>query len=134
MGADPERIGRLQERQEAGDPDLESDEIRAAIERAEQNRKELVGMQPAAKQATKPLDLLPLARWLAKKAVTGDEYRGGQDNAGTFRRHHPRPPGSPVLAHSSRNGPFASLRNHAWLWALRRGSYSFTTVRHQADT
>ena len=56
-----QRIGRLRERLEDGDPDLEPDEIQAAIERAEEKRKELVDMQPAAKRSAKLLAMLPKA-------------------------------------------------------------------------
>lgn len=56
-----DRIGQLRERLAAGDPDLEPDGIQAAIDRAEEKRRELVNEQPAAKQSAKVLSMLPNA-------------------------------------------------------------------------
>ncbi|HEY0687276.1 MAG TPA: hypothetical protein VGD45_33380 [Steroidobacter sp.] len=40
------RLDRLRERLRAGDPDMKPDEIRGAIERAEQKRQELADYSP----------------------------------------------------------------------------------------
>ncbi len=55
------RIERLRERLKKGDPDMPSDEIQAAIERAESKRQELLAQQPAAKQSAKMFSMLPKA-------------------------------------------------------------------------
>ncbi len=55
------RIARLRERLAAGDPDLEADELQAAIERAEGKRRELLAAQPAAKQSAKLFAMMPRA-------------------------------------------------------------------------
>jgi hypothetical protein len=55
------RIARLRERLAAGDPDLEADELQAAIERAEAKRRELLAAQPAAKQSAKLFAMMPRA-------------------------------------------------------------------------
>ena len=60
------RLTRLRERLAAGDPDLEADELEAAIERAEQKRRELMAAQPAAKESARLVAMLPKA---------ADEYR-----------------------------------------------------------
>ena len=56
-----ERIARLRARVEAGDPDMEPDELEAAIARAEQKRRELLDAQPIAKQSAKMVSMLPRA-------------------------------------------------------------------------
>ena len=56
-----ERIGRLQDRLRQGDPDFEPDELQAAIDRAEQKRRELMESQPAAKESAKMIAMLPKA-------------------------------------------------------------------------
>jgi hypothetical protein len=53
------RIERLQERLSAGDPDLEPDELRLAIEAAQGKRQELADAQPAARHSAKILAALP---------------------------------------------------------------------------
>lgn len=44
-----------------GDPDLACDELQLAIDRAEQQRQNLLDAQPAAKQSVKVLSMLPRA-------------------------------------------------------------------------
>ena len=61
LAAIHERIGRLRDRLVDGDPDLEPDEIQGAIDRAEEKRRELMEMQPAAKQSAKLTAMLPKA-------------------------------------------------------------------------
>ena len=56
-----ERIARLRVRLSDGDPDLEPDEIQAAIDRAEQKRQELLTDQPDAKQSARMISMLPKA-------------------------------------------------------------------------
>jgi hypothetical protein len=53
--------GRNCKRLHDGDADLEPDEIRSAIDKAEQKRRELLDMQPAAKQSAKMISMLPKA-------------------------------------------------------------------------
>lgn len=60
------RISRLRERFSAGDPDMEPDEIIAAINKAEQKRKKIIDTQPEARQSAKIVTL-------ATKAA--EEYR-----------------------------------------------------------
>ena len=56
------RIARLRERLSSGDPDMESDEIQVAIDRAEAKRRELEStLQPAAKLSAKIISALPKA-------------------------------------------------------------------------
>ncbi len=55
------RIERLRKRLLNGDPDLEPDELQLAIESAERKRRELVDMQPAARQSAKILTAVPEA-------------------------------------------------------------------------
>ena len=57
-----ERIARLQDRRCKGDPDLEPDEIQAAIDLAEQKRRELEEAQPDAKESAKMIAMLPNPR------------------------------------------------------------------------
>jgi len=55
------RIARLRERLRHGDPDMQPDELQAAIDRAEAKRKELENQQPVAKASAKVLSILPRA-------------------------------------------------------------------------
>jgi site-specific DNA recombinase len=52
------RMARLRERLRRGDPDMQPDELQAAINRAEAKREELENQQPAAKAAAKVLSIL----------------------------------------------------------------------------
>jgi site-specific DNA recombinase len=64
------RIARLRERLRAGDPDMASDEIQAAIDRGEDKRQELLGQQPAAKkQSAKVLNMLPKPAETARREI-----------------------------------------------------------------
>jgi hypothetical protein len=63
------RIERLRERLRKGDPDMTPDEIQAAIDRAEEKRRELEAQQPAARQSAKVLAALPKAAELYKRQI-----------------------------------------------------------------
>ncbi len=65
-----DRISRMKDRLSAGDPDLEPDEIQAAIDRAEQKRQELLNEQPAAKQSAKQISMLPKAAKEYRRQIT----------------------------------------------------------------
>jgi hypothetical protein len=71
------RIIRLRERLKTGDPDMAPDEIQAAIDRAEEKRRELESQQPEAKASAKVLTVLPKAaetyRRLVAQGLDGDE-------------------------------------------------------------
>lgn len=56
-----ERISRLRVRLAVGDPDLESDEIQAAIDRAEEKRQKLLSEQPSVRHSAKMISMLPKA-------------------------------------------------------------------------
>ncbi len=53
------RITRLHERLRAGDPDLAADELQAGIERAENERRELLDARPAERENARVLALVP---------------------------------------------------------------------------
>ena len=63
------RIERLRERLRKGDPDLTGDELQAAIDKAEQKRRELEAQQPAAKASAKMLSILPRAAEMYRRQV-----------------------------------------------------------------
>lgn len=64
------RIARLRARLTAGDPDMTSDEIQAAIERAERKRQELVEAGPAeSRETAKVLTMLPNAAELYRRQI-----------------------------------------------------------------
>lgn len=63
------RLARLRERLQRGDPDMTTDEIQVAIDRADQKRAELAKAQPDAKQAAKVLAALPKAAELYRRQV-----------------------------------------------------------------
>lgn len=63
------RLGRLRERLRQGDPDLEPDELQAAIDQAEDKRKELLAAQPEAKASAKLLTMLPRAAELYRQQI-----------------------------------------------------------------
>jgi DNA invertase Pin-like site-specific DNA recombinase len=65
------RIARLRERLTAGDPDMEPDEILAAIAKAEQKRQDLMAARPEAKQSAKLLTAIPRAAEEYRREVTG---------------------------------------------------------------
>jgi hypothetical protein len=71
------RIIRLRERLKHGDPDMAPDEIQAAIDRAEEKRRELEAQQPEARAGAKVLSMLPKAAELFRRQVElglrGDE-------------------------------------------------------------
>lgn len=64
-----ERIGRLRERLRQGDPDMEPDELHAAIERAEAKRRELLTPRLATKESAKLMTLLPRAAELYRQQI-----------------------------------------------------------------
>jgi hypothetical protein len=63
------RITRLRERLGRGDPDMAPDEIQAAIDRAEEKRRELEAAQPAARAGAKVLAMLPKAAALYRAQI-----------------------------------------------------------------
>jgi site-specific DNA recombinase len=63
------RLVRLRERFQRGDPDMEPDELRAAIEKAEAKRRELMDLQFAASDSAKVLSMLPKAAALYCKQI-----------------------------------------------------------------
>jgi site-specific DNA recombinase len=63
------RLVRLRERFQRGDPDMEPDELRAAIEKAEAKRRELIELQFAASDSAKVLSMLPKAAVLYCKQI-----------------------------------------------------------------
>lgn len=71
------RIDRLRERIKAGDPDLDTNELQAAIERAEAKRRDLQNAQPAAKASARVRVMLPKAAQLytgqIEMGLAGDE-------------------------------------------------------------
>jgi site-specific DNA recombinase len=71
------RIERLRERLRNGDPDMTGDEIQAALDRAEQKRRELEAQQPAVRDSAKVFSMLPKAAELYRRQIAqgldGDE-------------------------------------------------------------
>jgi len=63
------RIVRLRERLQHGDPDMAADELQAAIDRAEEKRRELQGLQGGEGVPTKTLAILPRAAELYRRQV-----------------------------------------------------------------
>jgi len=64
------RIARLRKRLIAGDPDMTPDELQAAIERAEQKRRELAAVPLAqARETTRLLTILPNAAELYRRQI-----------------------------------------------------------------
>jgi hypothetical protein len=63
------RIDRLHERLRHGDPDMTTDELQAAIDRAEAKRRELEQQQPAARASAQMLAVLPRAAALYRQQV-----------------------------------------------------------------
>lgn len=63
------RIARLRDRLGRGDPDMTADEIQAAIERAEQKRRELLDVHRAAEQPATVTAILPRAAELYRKQI-----------------------------------------------------------------
>jgi site-specific DNA recombinase len=76
------RIKRLRERLRQGDPDMPSDEIQAAIDRAEVKRRELEAQHPAARASAKVLAMLPQAAEMFRRQVEegldGDRRAAGK--------------------------------------------------------
>ena len=92
-----DRIGRLHERLNGGDPDLEPDGIQAAIGKAEQKRRELLDTQPAAKRSATMIAMLPKAadaycRQIAQ-GLDNDPRAAGKarDPTEAARDHPPNP-------------------------------------------
>jgi hypothetical protein len=64
------RISRLRKRMAAGDPDITSDELRAALDLAEYKRRELAYAKPAdVSEGAKLLTLLPNAAELYRRQI-----------------------------------------------------------------
>lgn len=63
------RLVRLRERLRTGDPDMEPDELRAAIDKAEAKRRELMELGRAEKDTGKVMSLLPKAAELYRKQI-----------------------------------------------------------------
>jgi len=63
------RLERLRERLRKGDPDLTADELQAAIDKAEQKRRELEAQQPESRAGAKILSMLPKAAELFRRQV-----------------------------------------------------------------
>jgi len=86
----PDRVERMtqemqahyQERVHRGDPDMTTDEIQAAIERAEQKRREREAQQPDAEASAKVLSILPRAAQLIRtqipEGLSGDPLAAGK--------------------------------------------------------
>ena len=55
------RLARLRERVRQGDPDMEPDELRAAIDKAEAKRRELMDLSSETKDSAKVMSMLPKA-------------------------------------------------------------------------
>jgi site-specific DNA recombinase len=64
------RIARLRERSRTGDPDMTTDELQAAIERAEAKRRELQVAPSFAKHRAQILSVLPKAAELYKQQIS----------------------------------------------------------------
>ncbi len=63
------RIERLRDRLKRGDPDMTADELQAAIDRAEEKRRELEGQQFPGASPIKVLSILPRAAELYRRQV-----------------------------------------------------------------
>ena len=63
------RIERLRERMKRGDPDMAADEIHAAIEKAEEKRRELQEQQAGAALSGRAPSILPRAAELYRRQV-----------------------------------------------------------------
>jgi site-specific DNA recombinase len=82
------RITRLRERLRRGDPDMTADELQAAIDRAEQKRRELLELDEATAQPVKVASVLPRAADALQEA----------DCRGPGRRHASRAQSAPYPA------------------------------------
>jgi site-specific DNA recombinase len=78
------RIGRLQSRLGAGDPDLTADELVAIIHKAEAERAELLSAQPEAKRMDKVLHALPAAAAQYRQQII-EGLQGHPEEAGRAR-------------------------------------------------
>jgi hypothetical protein len=78
------RVARLRERLKAGDPDLTSDELQVAIDRAEGKRRELLDTRPPERENTRVLALLPRAAELYREQI--DLGLGGDATEATKAR------------------------------------------------
>ena len=63
------RIARLRERLRNGDPDMDADEIQAAIDKAEGKRRELERQLPEARQSAKVLSIVAKAAALYRAQI-----------------------------------------------------------------
>ncbi len=63
------KIERLRDRLETGDPDLEPDELQLAIDAAQIKRRDLLDVQPRARQSAKILTMLPKAAEAYRKQI-----------------------------------------------------------------
>jgi site-specific DNA recombinase len=99
------RLERLRERLRKGDPDMTADELQAAIDRAEEKRRDLEAQQPSARASAKLLSILPRAAELYRRQIVagldGNErealkarvflrdWFGGRDQAGAATGRRP---------------------------------------------
>jgi site-specific DNA recombinase len=113
------RIDRLRARLQKGDPDMPADEIQAAIDRADDKRRELQDQQPAARQSAKILAMLPKAAEMYRRQIA--EGLNGDPRAALKARVFLREwfsgkitleplPGGGLMAHWNEN--FAALLRH----------------------
>lgn len=78
------RLGRLRERLRTGDPDMEPDELRAAIEKVEAKRQELMDLNSEGRDSAKVMSMLPKAAELYRKQIT-DGLDGNPEAAAKAR-------------------------------------------------
>ena len=109
VAAVSERISRLRSRLAAGDPDLEPDEIEAAIKTAEAKRQALLQAQPEAQEVAKVLALVPkVARTLTrliKSGSTGKDPRAAAKARAILRKIN----GGPVRMVPDADGLYAEF-------------------------
>jgi site-specific DNA recombinase len=76
------RLTRLRARLRSGDPDLSPDDIAAAIERAEAQRRDVEATQPLEKASAKVVAMLPKAATMFRAQVNagldGDAHAAGR--------------------------------------------------------
>jgi site-specific DNA recombinase len=78
------RLVRLRDRLRTGDPDMEPDELRAAIERAEAKRRELIELNSEVRESAKVMSMLPKAAELYRQQIT-DGLEGSPEAAAKAR-------------------------------------------------
>jgi site-specific DNA recombinase len=78
------RLARLRERLRQGDPDMEPDELRAAIDKADAKRRELADLSSGVNDSAKVLTMLPKAAELYRKQIS-DGLDGSPEAAAKAR-------------------------------------------------